>query len=118
METRNQAEALTHTAEKTLSDLGDKAESALRTEVESAVSDVKSALEGDDEALIKEKTEALSTVMMKLGEAAYSAETSNASEDHSPKQEGSAAADDVVDADFEEIDDSNEENEEDIKKAN
>lgn len=118
VETRNQAEALTHTAEKTLSDLGDKAESALRTEVESAVSDVKSALEGDDEALIKEKTEALSTVMMKLGEAAYSTEPSNASEDHTAEQGGGAAEDDVVDADFEEIDDSSEENEEDIKKAN
>ena len=118
VETRNQAEALTHTAEKTLSDLGDKAESALRTEVESAVSEVKSALEGDDEALIKEKTEALSTVMMKLGEAAYSTEPSNASEDHTAQQGSGAAEDDVVDADFEEIDDSSEENEEDIKKAN
>merc|ERR1712054_196214 len=64
VETRNQAEALTHTAEKTLSDLGDKADPTLRSDVEAAVAAVKSALEGEDEAIIKEKTEALSTTMM------------------------------------------------------
>merc|ERR1712054_728393 len=51
VETRNQAEALTHTAEKTLSELGDKADPTLRSDVEAAVAAVKSALEGEDEAI-------------------------------------------------------------------
>ncbi|MBT5799187.1 MAG: molecular chaperone DnaK, partial [Alphaproteobacteria bacterium] len=110
VETRNQAEALTHTAEKTLADLGDKADPALRSEVEAAVADVNSALEGEDDALIKEKTETLSAVMMKLGEAAYQSEEANAGE--TAENNSDKNADEVVDAEFEEID------EDDIKKAN
>ena len=111
METRNQAEALTHTAEKTLSDLGDNADEGLRSEVQAAIADVTAALEGEDDTLIKEKTEALSTVMMKLGEAAYSAEG-----DAEPASDQAAGetSDEVVDAEFEEIDDEDD----DIKKAN
>ena len=56
--------------------------------------------------------------MMKLGEAAYSAETSNTGEDPSSEQGAGATADDVVDADFEEIDENNEDDEENMKKAN
>jgi molecular chaperone DnaK len=111
VETRNQAEALTHTAEKTLSDLGDNADEGLRSEVQAAIADVTAALEGEDDTLIKEKTEALSTVMMKLGEAAYSAEG-----DAEPASDQAAGetSDEVVDAEFEEIDDEDD----DIKKAN
>jgi molecular chaperone DnaK len=111
VETRNQAEALTHTAEKTLSELGDNADEGLRSEVQAAIADVTAALEGEDDTLIKEKTEALSTVMMKLGEAAYSAEG-----DAEPASDQAAGetSDEVVDAEFEEIDDEDD----DIKKAN
>jgi molecular chaperone DnaK len=114
VETRNQAEALTHTAEKTLSDLGDKADSALRSEVEAAIADVRAALEGEDETLIKEKTEGLSTVMMKLGEAAYSAEAADKGEETTSDKVSDETSDEVVDAEFEEIDN----DDEDIKKAN
>ena len=117
-ETRNQAEALTHTAEKTLSDLGDKADSTLRSDVEAAVAAVKSALEGEDEALIKEKTEALSTTMMKLGEAAYSGDSDGKDGEPTSEKNLNENSDEVVDADFEEIDDSDKDNEEDMKKAN
>ena len=118
VETRNQAEALTHTAEKTLSDLGDKADPSLRSDVEAAVAAVKSALEGEDEALIKEKTEALSTTMMKLGEAAYSGDSDDKDGESTSEKNLNENSDEVVDADFEEIDDSDKDNEEDMKKAN
>ena len=118
VETRNQAEALTHTAEKTLSDLGDKADPSLRTDVEAAVAAVKSALEGEDEALIKEKTEALSTTMMKLGEAAYTGDSDDKDGEATTEKNLNENSDEVVDADFEEIDDSDKDNEEDMKKAN
>lgn len=107
VENRNQAEALIHGAEKSISDLGDKADPALKSEVEEAVTTLKTALEGDDDAEIKDKSEALSAVLMKMGEAAYQAEqqaggdTSDASDNT-----GSADDNDVVDADFEEVDDS------------
>ena len=118
VETRNQAEALTHTAEKTLSDLGDKADPSLRSDVEAAVAAVKSALEGEDEALIKEKTEALSTTMMKLGEAAYSGDSDDKDGEPTSEKNLNENSDEVVDADFEEIDDSDNDNKEDMKKAN
>merc|ERR1711991_324376 len=118
VETRNQAEALTHTAEKTLSDIGDKADPSLRSDVEAAVAAVKSALEGEDEALIKEKTESLSTTMMKLGEAAYSGDSDDKNEEPTSEKNLNENSDEVVDADFEEIDDSDKDNEEDMKKAN
>ena len=98
--------------------MGDKADPSLRAEVETVLSEIKSALEGEDEALIKEKTEQLSTVMMKLGEAAYSTETPETTQENTSEKGAEAAAEDVVDAEFEEIDDNNQEDEEDIKKAN
>ena len=58
IDTRNQAESMIHGAEKSLSDLGDKAEESAKKEVEDAVSDLKTALEGDDISIIKEKTSA------------------------------------------------------------
>ena len=107
VENRNQAEALIHGAEKSISDLGDKADPALKSEVEEAVTTLKTALEGDDDAEIKDKSEALSAVLMKMGEAAYQAEQ-QAGGDTSDASDNIASADDndVVDADFEEVDDS------------
>merc|ERR1712054_62817 len=73
IDVRNQAESMIHGAEKSLSDLGDKAEDNAKKEVEDAVSELKTALEGEDISIIKEKTSSLSAVMMKIGEAAYKA---------------------------------------------
>merc|ERR1711934_786162 len=73
IDVRNQAESMIHRAEKSLTDLGDKAEPNNKKEVEDAIADVKTALEADDLPTIKEKTSALSAVMMKMGEAAYKA---------------------------------------------
>ena len=101
VEARNQAEALVHGAEKSIADLGDKADAADKAAVESAVADLKTSLEGDDIEDIKAKTEALSSAMMKMGEAAYQA----AGGDEAAAQQAEGANDDgVVDADFEEVD--------------
>jgi molecular chaperone DnaK len=109
VETRNRAEALVHTAEKTIADVGDKADAEVKAEVETAVADLKTALEGEDAAEISAKAETLSGAMMKMGEAAYQADPEAES-----AQAGNSAGDDdgVVDADFEEVDD-----EQDAKKA-
>jgi len=97
VENRNQAEALIHGAQKSISDLGDKAEDGLKADVESAVTELQAALDGDDDAAIKEKSESLSSALMKMGEAAYQAEQ--------PSADSQTEDDDgVVDADFEEVD--------------
>ena len=100
VENRNQAEALIHGAQKSISDLGEKAETGLKEEVEAAITDLQAALDGDDDAAIKEKSETLSSALMKMGEAAY--QTEQPAEDGQPRDDD----DGVVDADFEEVDDS------------
>ena len=90
-------------AEKALEDAGDKADDNLKKPVQDALSDLKKSLEGDDIEDIKQKSSSLSQVMMKLGEAAYKDlpddNNQEASEDSSKKDDA-----DVVDADFEEVD--------------
>ena len=108
IDARNQAESMIHGAEKSLSDLGDKAEESAKKEVEDAVSDLKTALEGDDVSIIKEKTSALSAVMMKMGEAAYKANEANNAESADTTDNSSETKEDVVDADFEEVKDNEE----------
>lgn len=110
VEARNRAEALVHTAEKTMSDLGDKADAAVKAEVESGVADLKTALEGDDAADIAAKAETLSAAMMKMGEAAYQSESEAGDADASANN--NAGDDGVVDAEFEEVED-----DQDAKKA-
>ena len=109
IDARNQAESMVHGAEKSLTDLGDKAEPATKSEVEQAIQEVKTALEGEDTSVIKEKTSALSAVMMKMGEAAYKA-NENQPDEGSPDTSGSSSEnkEDVVDADFEEVKDNEE----------
>ena len=109
IDARNQAESMVHGAEKSLTDLGDKAEPATKSEVEQAIQEVKTALEGEDTSVIKEKTSALSAVMMKMGEAAYKANENQPNEEN-PDSSGSSSEnkDDVVDADFEEVKDNEE----------
>ena len=104
IDTRNQAESMVHGAEKSLADLGDKADPDLKNEVELAVKEVKDVLEGENVSSIKEKTTSLSAVMMKLGEAAYKA---NGDQNDSPEDQGAETTnenkEDAVDAEFEEV---------------
>ena len=109
IDTRNQAESTIHGAEKSLTDLGDKADADAKNEVEQAITDLKTSLEGEDISAIKEKTSALSAIMMKMGEAAYKASEQNNSTDSEEKETSSNEnKEDVVDADFEEVKDNEE----------
>jgi len=109
IDTRNQAESMIHGAEKSLTDLGDKADADAKNEVEQAITDLKTSLEGEDISAIKEKTSALSAIMMKMGEAAYKASEQNNSTDSEEKETSSNEnKEDVVDADFEEVKDNEE----------
>ncbi len=109
VEAKNQAESLVHSAEKSLKDYGDKVSADDRSAIESAIANLRSAIESGDASDIKAKSEALSEVSMKLGEAMY-----KAAQEQQAAGEGSAEnkQEDVVDADFEEIDD-----DEDKKKS-
>ncbi|WP_281017496.1 MULTISPECIES: molecular chaperone DnaK [unclassified Minwuia] len=108
VEARNQAEGLIHTTEKSLSELGDKVDAETRSSIEAAMTDLQSAMEGDDGDAIKQKTEALAQLSMKLGEQLYAqqAEAGDGDAGEGGAEGGAKSADDdIVDADFEEVDD-------------
>ena len=108
IDVRNQAESMIHGAEKSLTDLGDKADPSAKSEVENAIGEVKTSLEGEDISTIKDKTSALSAVMMKMGEAAYKANQENNQENSEETDTSNENKEDVVDADFEEVKDNEE----------
>jgi len=101
VDARNQADSLIHASEKTLSELGDKASSEERLNIENAVSDVKAALEKDDQDAIQAKTAALAEASGTLAQKLYAEQAAQeAGEGEASKAEG----DDIVDAEFEEVD--------------
>ncbi|MER9653444.1 molecular chaperone DnaK [Mesorhizobium sp. M0152] len=102
VEARNQAEALVHSSEKSLKEYGDKVSEADRTAIADAIAALKTAAEGDDAADIEAKSQALAEVSMKLGQAMYEASQKEAAE--ADAKADAAKDSDVVDADFEEID--------------
>jgi molecular chaperone DnaK len=100
VEARNQAEALIHATEKSLEELGDKVQPEERAQIESAVSDLKEAVKGDDKTSIEAKSKALGEASASLAQRVY-AEQAQAAE---PEGEGpKSEAEDVVDAEFEEV---------------
>ncbi|MEJ2041303.1 MAG: Hsp70 family protein, partial [Desulfosarcinaceae bacterium] len=102
-------DSLSYSTEKSLKDLGDKVEASTRTTVEAALADLKKAMEGDDVADIKAKSDALTQASHKLAEAMYQqanqGEQAGAAggEGAGEQAGGGAQDDDVVDADFEEV---------------
>ena len=103
VEAKNQAESLIHSTEKSLKDYGDKVSADDKQEIETAVAALKTSLEGDDAADIQAKTQVLAEASMKLGQAMY--EAAQAEENGAAAGDKAASNDDVVDADYEEIDD-------------
>jgi molecular chaperone DnaK len=104
IEARNQADGLVYTTEKAVKDHGDKVDEETRKGIETALEDLKKAMEGDEVEAIRTKTEALATASHKLAEVMYQQAQASAAEGPG----GDAAAgkqDDVVDAEFEEVDD-------------
>ena len=113
VEARNHAESLLNQVEKSLSEHGDKITDEEKSGIEGDIASLKEALEGEDAALITEKSEALSMSSMKLGEAIYKAEQAAAETGAAAGEaDASMGSDDdgIVDADFEEV-----ENEDDKK---
>ena len=104
VEARNQAEALIHASEKSLEELGDKVQAEERGSIESAISDLKEAVKGDDKSTIEAKSKALGEASAILAQRVYQ-EQAEAQQQAGPEgsAEGSAAAEDVVDAEFEEV---------------
>ncbi|MDX8449535.1 molecular chaperone DnaK [Mesorhizobium captivum] len=102
VEARNQAESLVHSSEKSLKDYGDKVSEADRTAIADAIAALKAAAEGDDAADIEAKSQSLAEASMKLGQAMYEASQKEAAE--ADAKADAAKDSDVVDADFEEID--------------
>jgi molecular chaperone DnaK len=98
VDAKNHADALVHSTEKALAEHGSKIAETERRSIEDAVSDLKEALKGDDAEAIKAKSNTLAQASMKLGEAMYKQQAeADAAKD--------AAKDDVVDAEFTEVDD-------------
>ena len=112
-EVRNNLDSLVHATEKQLEENGDKVDADLKGEIETAVKEAKEALEGDDLDTMKAKSEALTQVAMKMGQAIYeqeqaagaeaSADAAAAGEDTSKPSE----EEEVVEAEFTEVDDEN-----------
>jgi molecular chaperone DnaK len=110
VETRNRADALVHATEKSLQELGDKVAAADRASVESALSDLRTTLKGDDKEVIDRKAEALAKAASGLAAQAQQANSPGghaAGGDAGAADAGAAPNDNVVDAEFEEVKDKN-----------
>jgi molecular chaperone DnaK len=102
-EAKNNAESLIHSTERQLTDNGDKIDAALKAEIEAAVAETKTAVEGGNVDAMTEKANALTQVAMKLGQAIYEKEQAATA---SPGGETATASnEDVVDAEFSEVED-------------
>ena len=112
VEAKNQAEALIHSAEKSVAEHGDKVSQEDKSAIEQAIADLKASVEAGDAEDIKARSETLANASMKLGQAIYEASQAEAAEAEADASADAAKDEDVVDADFEEIDD-----DEDKKKS-
>ncbi len=104
-EARNQAEGLIHTTERQLEEHGEKIDAGDKAGIEEALQAVKEVKDGEDAAAIQEKTAALAAAAMKLGEAMYAAQQEEAGGGPDTGAGPAGGDDGVVDADFEEVDD-------------
>ncbi len=101
VEVRNQTDSLCYSTEQTLNELGDKVSTDVKSKAEAAIADAKKALEGSDVEAIKAAGESLQSVAYELAQVVYA--------DAQQQTDGAAGAqpadDDVVDADYEVVDD-------------
>ena len=114
VDARNQADSIVHTTEKNLKEHGSKISDAEKKSIETGISDLKNALKGTDTEEVKKKTQNLIQVSMKLGEAVYkSQQKPEAGKAKGAKDAKPDDKDNVVDADFEDV----KEKEEDKEKS-
>ncbi len=102
VEAKNQADSVLHSSEKAFAEHGDKVSEADRAAIQTAIDDLKAVIDGGDAEEISAKTQALIQASMKLGEAMYAAQQGGGQDGEQPASD--AGADDVVDAEFEEVD--------------
>ncbi len=106
VEARNQAEGLVHSTEKSLAEFGEKVSEEDRQAITTAVDALKEAVAGEDAEVIKSRTTDLMQASMKLGEAMYKAsQGEDGGEAGGGPEGGSKSDEDVIDADFQEVDD-------------
>ncbi|ANK14338.1 molecular chaperone DnaK [Erythrobacter neustonensis] len=103
-EARNQADSLVHATEKQVEEHGDKIDAATKTEVEEAIAAVKTALEGGDADDINAKAQALTQIAMKMGQQIYEAGQAAGPDGDAAAPADEAPAEEVVDAEFSEVD--------------
>ena len=119
VDARNQADSLVFSTEKSLKEHGDKISAEEKKAIENGIADLKKSLEGTDAEDIKKKTQSLIQVSMKLGEAVYKSQqksgTDKAENTKDAKQPNDK--DNVVDADFEDVKEKEENKEEDKEKS-
>ncbi len=107
-EAKNQAESLIHSTESQLKEHGDKVSAEVKAEIETALAEAKTAVEGGDADVMSQKTEALGAAAMKLGQAIYEqsqAAPAGEAADGDASAEAKPPEEDVVDAEFSEVDD-------------
>jgi molecular chaperone DnaK len=107
VDTKNAAENMIHATEKSIKELGDKVEADEKAAAESAIAELKAALEGNDKDAIEAKTQALTEAAGKIAEKAYAEQQTAGGAPGAEAEAGSAGSkdDDVVDAEFEEVKD-------------
>ncbi|HEX8841240.1 MAG TPA: Hsp70 family protein, partial [Sphingomicrobium sp.] len=113
-EAKNNAESLIHSTERQLAEHGDKVDASVKEEIEKALAEAKTAVESGDADEMQQKTAALTQAAMKLGEAMYKAQQAEAqgaagadAGTSGPAEEPAAGQEDVVDAEFSEVDEEN-----------
>ena len=105
VDAKNSGELLAHDAEKSLKEYGDKVAQSDRSAIESAVASLRTALQGEDVEAIKARTNDLMQAQMKLGEAMYKAQQASGAPGDAGGADAGQAKDDVIDAEFREVDD-------------
>jgi len=111
VEARNQADALIHATRKSMEELGDKLEADEKSKIEAAIKDLEEVIKGDDKDAIEAKTKALSEASAKMAERLYAQQqggaqgAAGAGGAEAASGQATGTDDDVVDAEFEEVDD-------------
>ncbi|WP_134496923.1 molecular chaperone DnaK [Microvirga pakistanensis] len=104
VEAKNQGESLIHATEKSLTEYGDKVGESDKQGIQTAIDALRQALAGEDSEVIKARTTDLMQASMKLGEAMYAAQAAAGEPGEQPEGGDNAQKDDVIDADFQEVD--------------
>jgi molecular chaperone DnaK len=103
VETRNQADAMVHATRKAMADAGDGLDVSEKEAIEAAIKDVEDSMKGDDKAIIDAKVQALAAASQKMTEKMMAKQQQGGAESQSKGEKN--ANDDIVDAEFEEVDD-------------